>query len=244
MICRLDDTNPVWTKAAVVVDRLFVFITAVLMFAVATGSRLDAAQLAAVDKPISFNIPAQPLSRALIAYGAATGFEIFYKWVLAEHQSSVEVVGTLTPPEALRILLGGTGYAARITEAGDVIIEEAPSDAAGPAPAAATRRRLEPYFAAIQERINDALCQTSGLPGNSREITVQFWLEPRGVIARAEVLADNGEPAADQAVAVAMRGLRVAAPPVGMPQPLSMVIFPPSSRLESCAAGQTQRRAG
>jgi hypothetical protein len=201
-------------------------------------------QSARSDGQIDFNIPAQPLARALMAYGAATGFEIFYDAALAEKQHSVDLVGRLQPPDALRMLLRGTGYSAKATMPGAFTIVPAPRPSPLSAVAAASvRRRLEPYFAAIQARIDEALCRNGEVSSTSREFLFQFWLAPSGVVEQAQVIDEEGERADDQTPAVAIRGLALAAPPAGMPQPVNMVIFPPSGMSKSCGRVEAKRGA-
>lgn len=210
------------------------------------GSLPCLAQSSRSEARIDFDIPAQPLARALVAYGTATGLEIFYNAALADRQSSFEVAGSLTPTVALQTLLRGTGYVARITGPGAFTIVPAPREAAlvDPALDAAARRLYEPYFATVQAHISDALCRSAGSAVERTEILFQFWLEPSGVIARAEVVGDNGNPADDQTFAAIMRGVAVGAPPAGMPQPVNMVIFPPSRTSKGCRPAAGQRRAG
>lgn len=64
------------------------------------GSLPCLAQTSRSEARIDFNIPAQPLARALVAYGTATGLEIFYNAALADRQNSFEVAGSLTPTVA------------------------------------------------------------------------------------------------------------------------------------------------
>src|SRR5262249_5681946 len=155
---------------------------------------------------------------------AATGLEVFYKAALAEGRRSTEVVGALAPTEALQSLLRGTGYVARATGPGAFTILQ------GPRPAAAapdtSRIAYEPYFAKIQERITDLICRSANEAATSTELLFQVWLAPSGVVARAEVIGDDGSKAADQSFAAPMRGLAIGAPPTGLPQPITMVIFP------------------
>jgi hypothetical protein len=203
------------------------------------------AQSVRADGEIEFNIPAQPLSRALMAYGAATGLEIFYDATLAENQRTVDLVGRLAPSDALWMLLHGTGYAAKATMPGAFTIVPAPR----PSPlsavaAAAARRRLEPYFAAIQARVGDALCRNGEMLSAPRELLLQFWLAPSGVVAQAEVIDERGDRTEDQTLAVAIRGLALVAPPAGMPQPVNMVIFPRSGASRSCGPVEARRGAG
>jgi hypothetical protein len=186
------------------------------------------------DTQIKFDIPPQPLSRALIAYSATTGLEIFYDAALADHQHSTAVDGVLTPSAALEVLLRGTGYAAKSTGLGAFTI--APEPREDPA-AVEARRRLQPYFAAVQTRISDALCRNVAIAADT-ELLFQFWLSPSGVIERVEVIGEDGQRAEDQSYAAAIAGLRLAAPPRGMRQPVNIVIFPPSPNL-ICGSART-----
>lgn len=212
---------------------------------VLAGSASCLAQLPRSETQLDFNIPTQPLARALVAYGARAGLEVFYDAVLAEGRRSAEVTGSLTPAAALQTLLRGTGYVARTTGPNSFTIVRAPSEEAfvGAAPDAA-RRLYEPYFATIQTQISDVLCQGAGSALARNEILVQFWLTPSGVITQAEVVRDNGDLVGDQTLAAAMRGVAVGAPPAGMPQPVNMVIFPPFSPPKGCRPANGLRRAG
>ncbi|MCA6109657.1 energy transducer TonB [Bradyrhizobium cenepequi] len=188
------------------------------------------AQSATSETKIQFNIPAQPLSRALVDYAAATGLEIFYKAALADNRHSTAVAGVLMPSTALQILLRGTGYTARSTGVGAFTIMPAPREV----PAAAeARKRLQPYFAVVQTGISDALCRNA--PGAAdKEILLQLWLSSSGLVTRAEVIDDDGKAARDQSYAAAIRGLAFAIPPPGMPQPVNVVIFPSFKASRTC----------
>jgi hypothetical protein len=217
------------------------FMAAVMM---SGGIERVGAQSFASDTKVTFNLPAQPLSRALMAYSAVTGLEVFYNAALAEKQHSAEVVGVMTPSIALQILLRGTGYVARATGPGAFTIMATPRETAASAAAAAiARKRYEPYFAAIQARISDALCRKAEVAAARRELLFQFWVAPTGAVLRAQVIGDDGEPADDQTYAAAIRGLALAAPPAEMPQPINMVFFPPSGSSKACEAA-AQRSAG
>jgi hypothetical protein len=196
---------------------------------------------AGTETPIPFDIPAQPLARALVAYGAATGLDIFYDADLAEKQRSTEVHGLLGPSDALQMLLLGTGYGARSTRAGVVTIlrlpQAAPAGQAAPIDAAIYR----PYFATIQARISDALCQDADVASRADEILFRFWLAPSGAVARAEVIGDDGKPTEDQTLAAAIHGLAIGVPPSGMPQPVNMVILPPSRTSGLCRSTQSRK---
>jgi hypothetical protein len=233
-------------KRVTIPGRHSIWIFSALVFVLVTESSLSVAQTGPTNLPIAFNIPAQPLSAALMAYGEASGFEIIYKTSLVEHARSGEVIGFLMPSDALRILLDGTGYVAKTIEPGVFTIVQDSTDAidGGGEPNVARRRRLEPYFATIQPLISKALCRRDGTPIEAHDVVVQFWLGSNGVIARAEVLRNNGELADDQTPTIPLLGMQVSAPPSDMPQPVTMIVFPAADRAETCVPGKTQHRAG
>lgn len=193
------------------------------------------AQSSRPETSVKFNIPAQPLARALATYAAVTGLEVFYNAALADRQVSAEVVGPLTPAVALQTLLLGTGYVARTTGPGAFTIMPEPREATVAAVGAGSVGRLyEPYFATIQARVSALLCRNAEIGLEPADVFIRIWLAPSGLIARAEVVDDGDHPARDQTLANAMRGVAIGAPPAGMSQPVNMVIFPPSKASERC----------
>jgi hypothetical protein len=65
------------------------------------------------DRPISFDIPSQPLASALESYSAATGREVLYNSNLIRDRKSRSLAGALNPDAALERLLDGTGLSPR-----------------------------------------------------------------------------------------------------------------------------------
>jgi len=201
-----------------------------------------AAQPMSSQPAVYFDIPTQPLADALVAFGASTGLEVFYDGALAIGRHSTAVSGTLTPAEGLRHLLAGTGYVAVVTaDPNTLTIVQAPSVARPAAVASNVQlRRYEPYFATLQSRIRDALCGSDG--ASNRQIIVSLWLESSGVISRSEVIGSGVDPARREAITRGVRGLEIGTSlPPGLPQPITMVIFPPT--VDETAACPPQRRA-
>jgi hypothetical protein len=211
--------------------RVLILGVAVAALIAASEWSRASAQSATLEAEIQFNIPAQPLSRALVDYAAATGLEIFYNAALADNRHSTAVAGVLTPSTALQVLLRGTGYAARSTGVGAFTISPAPRESL--VAAAEARRGLQPYFAAVQTGISDALCRNARGAAD-KEILLQLWLSSSGLVTRAEAIDGDGKPARDQSYASAIRGLAFAIPPIGMPQPVNVVIFPSSKASRTC----------
>ena len=69
----------------------------------------------AVAQTVNFNIPAQPLSSAIAAFIKATGWEVGFTTQAVSGKRSAPVRGAMSPAQALRTLLEGTGVAARIS---------------------------------------------------------------------------------------------------------------------------------
>ncbi|MCA1454171.1 STN domain-containing protein [Bradyrhizobium sp. BRP22] len=206
----------------------------------AASSALHAEPLSPHAK-VQFDIPAQPLAEALVAYGATTGVEVFYDGSLALGQRSTAIKGEFAPIGALEAILRGTGYVPKASRYGDAIsIIKTPRDL-GVSQTAALGR-FEPYLAIVQARVTEALCKTDEAKPDEGEIMMSFWLDRSGRVFSAQLW--NPELSADrQRVLLAgLQGLDVGqAVPAGLPQPLAMVIFPPSSR-EHAGCRPTSRR--
>ncbi|MCW5799638.1 MAG: Ferrichrome-iron receptor [Nitrospira sp.] len=72
---------------------------------------------------MTFDIPAQPLINALIAFSAQTGMQVLYEGAIAQDVWSPGATGTLLPAEALHSLLRNTGLSYRTTPNGTVTLE-------------------------------------------------------------------------------------------------------------------------
>jgi iron complex outermembrane receptor protein len=100
--------------------------------AFAQAGAAAAPQLAQAGAPARpFDIPAQPLSQALMRFAEATGLQLFFDAKLARALQSPGVRGTYTPESALIRLLDGTGLAYRFTNPTTVTLVV--TDSSGPA---------------------------------------------------------------------------------------------------------------
>jgi hypothetical protein len=176
-----------------------------------------------------FDIPAQPLADALFAYSATTGLEVFYDGSLAFGQRSTAIKGVFTPIGALEAMLRGTGYVPKTSQYVDAIsIVTAPRELA--TFQAAALARFEPYLALMQSRIAEVLCKADETKSDDRDIMISFWLDPSGRISRAQLWDATLSADRRRSILAGLQGLDVGqATPAGLPQPLAMVIFPPSS---------------
>jgi hypothetical protein len=218
--------------------------SALLMAAFVHVASVDAlrAQASNSDGELQFDIPSQPLAAALRAYSKATGLEVFYDGSLSIGRHSTAIKGSFVPMPGLKALLRGTGYVARITEiANTVTIVGAPPVA----PLRATFDRYQPYFAMLQARLSEALCSDEESMPSGEEITLRFWLDLSGVIANADLLGSGASDGRRRAIASKIQGLQIGkVPPAGLPQPLTMVIYPPSAGEATGCPPTNSRRAG
>lgn len=110
--------------------------SALLMSLMMTGAFVGAllpsaaahAQGASVAARTRFDMPAQPLSRALIAFSNATGLQLFFDAGLARGRNAPALAGSLTYAEALDRLLAGSGLTYRIS--GNTLTISGPSTGA------------------------------------------------------------------------------------------------------------------
>lgn len=230
-ICRA------WFKAhrkaaAVLISRQCLSSMLVSMLAMMLASAVAETALAqpsSLESEIQFDIPAEPLAKALDAYSAATGREVFYDGAVGAGQRSAEVKGTFTPYNALKMLLSGTEFAVSPSGPGGYTLLHAPEKSARAVAAAriASDRQYTRYFAIIQANIRTALCRNAETRPGSDRFLFKFWIAPSGAVQRSELTRSTGNQARDAALAEVLRSLTFdEPPPAHMPQPITMVVFP------------------
>jgi hypothetical protein len=199
-------------------------------------------QAAHSDGALQFDIPSQPLAAALRAYGEATGLEVFYDGSLSIGRRSSAIKGSFTPMQGLKALLRGSGYVARTTEiANTVTIVGAPSIA----PLRATFDRYQPYFALLQARLSETLCNDEESLPSGEEVTLRFWLDPTGGVSNAELSGSGASEERRRMIASKLQGVQIGkAPPAGLPLPVTIVIYPPSAGEARGCFQSDSRRAG
>lgn len=216
----------------------------VSIFTIATGSNAFAAeQKASSDKPVMFDISARPLADALVAYGAATGLEVYYDGGLALGRSSAPVVGSFTPLHGLEILLEGTGYWPRTTSP-DTFTLVSVQQADLPARVNQSQlRKHEPYFAALQVGIAKALCGVDADFG--KRIIFSFWVTGTGAIYRAEVLGSDKSASGNMAIVDRINRVNIGRPPPAeVRQPITMAVYPPTDEDTPACSPAAKREAG
>jgi hypothetical protein len=184
------------------------------------------------DELIQFDVPAQSLDAALKAYSVVTGVEVFYNAALVDRRSSRVVAGSFTRAFALQRLLDGTGYVPQVTADGAVTIVPEQVTGRSASDVVAQRRLYEGYLATVQARISAALCAAPDGAPSDEDILVRVWLASDGAIFRAEVLDKAAEQGAR--IAALLRRTNVGLPPIEMPQPMILAVFPPSPASREC----------
>lgn len=110
------------------------------------------------SRTITFAIPPQPLSSAIVAFSRAAGVSVAFDGAVPRDVSTKGVSGAMTPNAALNRLLGGTGLSARFNSASSITLYRPGSaGAVGPVPdgttlldtldvsGAGVRPELQPY---------------------------------------------------------------------------------------------------
>lgn len=193
-----------------------------------------------VGAVMSFDIPAQQLASALMAFGSAASARLFFDSVAVEGRRSTAVRGTFSAAAALRRLLEGTGLVARSFEQGTITIVPArntPLDAEMAA-AQAAASAFRPYLAAVQEGLRSSLCRTASAFAGESEILAQIWIAQDGAVTRAELLGPALPASRKRVYLAALEAAVFPSPPAAMPQPATLLIRPRSARTGShCAAG-------
>jgi iron complex outermembrane recepter protein len=81
---------------------------------------------AALARPVQFDLPAQPLARALLAFAEQAGVDVLFSYQDVEPHLSNAVTGRYEAEEALGLLLRQTGFVARRNLRGKFVVTAAP----------------------------------------------------------------------------------------------------------------------
>lgn len=178
---------------------------------------------------VDLDIASQPLAAALEHYGDATGRQILYSSSLAVGVRSGAVKGSMTPDEALKLLLDGTGLSARYINSASFILEPTLT-AAQTTPSIAPPPELAQYYGRVQTSIREVLCRSGDARPGAYRIAARFWIGSTGRVSRYERLNSTGRDGIDHDVDRALRGLSFGAgPPSGFAQPVTIVVVPQAS---------------
>ena len=183
----------------------------------------SAAHAGASTEVRRFDIPPQPLAAALVAFADRTGMAALVDAQLAGGKRSTAVKGLLTPQDALRLLLAGTGLSFR--RAGDTAFSVGPNSAEplieGPA---GSRRGYQIYFVQMQDAIEHALCSNGDIRPGLYRMVVQVWIGSAGAVDAIHAVSSSGDETRDARIADTITRMRVAPPPASLPQPVTVIL--------------------
>jgi iron complex outermembrane recepter protein len=143
----------------------------------------------------TFDIPAQSVSSALIAFGRQAGISVSVPSDLPPNLTSHVLVGTFTPMDALRKLLDGTPLTFEFVDAETVRISIRPRKTVTTTPAAPSRTISAPVDG--QERLEEIVVTASKRPEAEREVPQSI-----SVVEGAQIEAQHIRDYADLANAV------------------------------------------
>ena len=215
---------------------LMTFMT--LMTFVRPAASADGAD-ASAHAGMHFDLPAQPLDAALVAFGEVTGYSVLVSSQLAAGRVAAPVRGDYTPAEALQRLLVGTQLGARFSGSNAftlLALADAPVAPPVPAEAAPASAPLQGYAAVLQRSLTRALCRLHPDAFGRYRLAFQLWLDERGKVRDVHVLVPSGVEQCDRAVLQRLRSLLMdGAPPAGLPQPLTILLTPRPDPGADCA---------
>ncbi|WP_436579320.1 secretin and TonB N-terminal domain-containing protein [Janthinobacterium sp. MDB2-8] len=195
---------------------------------------------AAAHTTLRFDLPAQPLDAALVAFGEVTGYSVLVSSQLAAGRVASPVRGDYTPAEALQRLLAGTQLGARFSGSNAFTLLALAEAPVAPAPmraeAAPAAPPMQGYAAILQRSLTRALCRLHPDAFGRYRLAFQLWVDERGKVSAVHVLEPSGVAQRDRAVLQRLRSLLMdGAPPVGLPQPLTILLTPRPDPDADCA---------
>jgi len=156
-----------------------------------TALQAQAQTPAASEQRIAFDIPAQDLSRAVLALANRASIQVLFDGAKLQNLRSAAVSGTMTSNEALTRLLDGTGFSHRFTGPTTVTLVEMPrsSGAAVLSPVTVEGRRSV-------ETANDAVdgyVATRGKTATKTDTSLMETAQSISVIPREQIADQNAQ---------------------------------------------------
>jgi len=172
---------------------------------------------------VNFNIPPQPLAKALHAFSATSGIEVMVDARQAAGRTAPEVKGLMPPRQALARLLAGSTLAAHSLGPGTVTL-------AAIAPVAPPAIDDQRYFADIQHALEQALCADPITSPGPYRLALKLWVSASGHVTRAKRLDSTGDRSRDDLLDDMLQRVSVGRPPPQhFAQPIVLVVSPRAS---------------
>lgn len=189
--------------------------------------------------PARFDIDEQSLATALRAFGEQGGVAVLFDDALVAERRSPGVHGVVSPRDALRILLVGTGLHARFSAVNAFTVTADETLPAGVAPVATAPARsdqatLDDVDATlIQDAIERALCAHAATRPGEFRLAMQLWIDVSGAIAEAAALAPSANPSRDAQVLATVRSVKLP-PRLARFSPVTILLTPSRSPANAC----------
>jgi TonB family protein len=180
----------------------------------------------------AFDIPAQALPGAIVAFSKVSGIQVLYDSQAAAARTSSAVSGTMTGSRALRELLVGTGFVIHYAGARAVtLVMPDPKTVASAMHLDTIEVEASPIhignsrlFAAYADTmlasLRDALQGDGSASHADYKITIRLWVSAAGDVARSEIVQSTGDVALDALVTKRLATVACQPPPQDLPQPM------------------------
>ncbi|MBR8653496.1 TonB C-terminal domain-containing protein [Achromobacter sp. Marseille-Q0513] len=186
----------------------------------------------------AYALPAQPLGDSLEAIGHVAGVAVLVEERHARRPAPA-LSGRYTVLEALRLLLDGSGLRIRKTDGEAIVVYEPAASATPAAPVAAVLAAgdipgarsgaadFSAYIGRVQKALLRSLCGNAAARPGAYRLALQLRVDDSGQVSRLRLLDTTGSARVDAAVTRVVQGMDVGAPPpMGMPQPVSVLLLP------------------
>lgn len=201
--------------------------------AVLAGEGMTGASLSRERDALHFDMPAQPLHKALQFYSEMTGRSILYdtRQVAGLHAPAMR--GSYTPDEALRRLIAQSGLQAYFASHDVFMLKQAAAasaaalrDSAALPPSARWPAGGDVFYGEVQARITRALCDQPAVRQAGVRMILRFGLDAGHAVSGLRVHVPE-RPEIAQRVQQRLDGLPLMAPPPGVSaQSVIMVVQP------------------
>lgn len=233
--CRARVERGAWWHAAFAGHCLLL-----LLLALSTAVRAAPLEVPAL---MNLDLPAQNLAPALEAFSRATGMAVLVDRELTRGRRSIGVHGRYSAPQALGVLLTGTGLMARYARSDAFTLQvpevSTPASTRGPKARGAARINSS-YATALQRAIERSLCRSPlTRPGSFRAL-VQVWVNHDGRIEHSFLVTSTGDLQRDEVLVRTLASTQVERPaPSSLRLPVTLLLMPDTTgkRME-CTAGE------
>ncbi|MGJ7484358.1 secretin and TonB N-terminal domain-containing protein [Variovorax sp. LT2P21] len=197
-----------------------------------------------------FDLPAQPLEKALAEFGRLTGHSVLVDSAMTRGLTAQAVRGELAAREALGQLLAGTGLSARYSGRNAFTLVPQPEGSAPSAPipfdtgapdvlaqAGMGASAVAEFAGALQATIMQAMCTVQPATFGRYRAVLQLWIGPEGRVRRARLLESSGQKSRDAELLEQVQRLSIGhALPPELPQPLTVLLSPRPHSTGPCDA--------